>query len=120
MFHDRGVENKINRVHERALRCVYRDDISTFEELLRKDNSFTIHHRNISSEFKRPSVNTVHYGQDSLRYFGSVIWDLIPQNIREINDLDKFKDAIRNWKPNTCPCRLCKIYISRLGYTNVT
>jgi len=47
MFHDRGVENKINKVHERALRCVYRDDVSTFEELLKKDNSFSMHHRNI-------------------------------------------------------------------------
>ena len=49
MFHDRGVENKINRVHERALRCVYRDDVSTFEQLLKRDNSFTIHHRNIQT-----------------------------------------------------------------------
>ena len=49
MFHDRGVEHKINRVHERALRCVYRDDISTFEQLLQKDNSLRIHHRNIQA-----------------------------------------------------------------------
>ena len=49
MFHDRGLETKINRVHERALRCVYKDDISSFEELLKKDKSFTIHHRNIQA-----------------------------------------------------------------------
>ena len=34
MFHDRRLNNKINRVHERALRIVYKDDVSTFEELL--------------------------------------------------------------------------------------
>jgi len=49
MFHDRGVEHKINRVHERALRCVYRDDVSTFDQLLKKDNSLRIHHRNIQA-----------------------------------------------------------------------
>ena len=49
MFHDRNLEHKINRVHERALRCVYLDDTSSFEELLTKDNSFSIHHRNIQS-----------------------------------------------------------------------
>ena len=49
MFHDRGVEHKINRVHERALRCVYRDDVSTFDQLLQKDNSLRIHHRNIQA-----------------------------------------------------------------------
>ena len=151
MFHDRGVENKINRVHERALRCVYRDDVSTFEELLKKDNSFSIHHRNIqamaismfkvknnvgpsllnrifklndnfnpalrhSSEFKRSNIRTVHYGKDSLGYFGSTIWDLIPQNIKLINNLTEFKSAIKKWKPDACPCRLCQTYIAGLGY----
>ena len=28
MFHNRNLEHKINRIHERALRCVYLDDIS--------------------------------------------------------------------------------------------
>ena len=49
MFHDRGINHKINRVHERALRCVYRDDVSTFEELLKNDSSHPIHHRNIQA-----------------------------------------------------------------------
>ena len=47
IFHNRTVEKKINRVHERALRCVYRDDTSSFEDLLLKDGTITIHQRNI-------------------------------------------------------------------------
>ena len=39
--------NRINRIHERSLRIVYRDEKSSFEELLRTDNSFTVHVRNI-------------------------------------------------------------------------
>ena len=38
---------KVNKVHERALRVVYNDLESTFEELLIKDNSFTIHQQNL-------------------------------------------------------------------------
>ena len=49
MFHDRRLHNKINRLHERALRIVYKDDLSTFEALLKIDNSVSIHHRNIQS-----------------------------------------------------------------------
>ena len=49
MFHARTINNKINRLHERALRIVYTDFKSTFEGLLRKDNSFSIHERNIQS-----------------------------------------------------------------------
>ena len=47
MFHDRHMNNKINKLHERSLRIVYKDDISSFEELLLKDGSLSTHHRNI-------------------------------------------------------------------------
>ena len=49
MFDGRGVNNKINHLHERSLRIVYKDNISSFEDLLKKDSSFTIHQRNIQS-----------------------------------------------------------------------
>ena len=47
MFHGTQINNKINKLHERALRVVYNDTITTFEELLLKDKTFTIHHQNI-------------------------------------------------------------------------
>ena len=47
MFHSRGLKNKINRIHERALRITYNDKSSLYGELLTKDRSVTIHHRNI-------------------------------------------------------------------------
>ena len=47
MFHSRTLNNRINRLHERALRLAYKDSKSTFEELLDLDKSFTIHHRNL-------------------------------------------------------------------------
>ena len=49
MFHSRKLHNKINKIHERSLRIVYNDDSSSFEELPSKDNSVSIHHRNIQS-----------------------------------------------------------------------
>ena len=49
MFYSRGINNKINQLHERALRIIYKDNTSTFEELLEKDNSFSVHRRNIQS-----------------------------------------------------------------------
>ena len=47
MFHDRNLNNKTNRIHERALRIAYKDNVSTFEKLLEMDNSVTVHQRNL-------------------------------------------------------------------------
>ena len=47
MFHSRNLNNKINSLHERALRITYNDRFLTFQELLEKDNSVSIHQRNL-------------------------------------------------------------------------
>ena len=47
MFHSRRTNNKINRFQERALRIVYDDNVSTFDQLLAMDKSFCIHQQNI-------------------------------------------------------------------------
>ena len=47
MFHSRALNSKINKLHKRALRLVYKNYNSTFEDLLDIDNSFSIHHRNL-------------------------------------------------------------------------
>ena len=47
MFHSRQFNNRINSLHERALRIVYRDYTSSFKELLKKDNSVTVHQKNL-------------------------------------------------------------------------
>ena len=49
MFHSRTLNNKINKLHERSLRLVYNDQVSSFLELLDMDKSFTIHERNLQS-----------------------------------------------------------------------
>ena len=49
MFYSRTTSNKINKLHERTLRLVYDDYVSKFEELLERDNSFTVHHYNIQT-----------------------------------------------------------------------
>ena len=47
MFHSRTLNNRINNIHERALRLTYKDNQSSFEELLEKDHSVTVHHKNL-------------------------------------------------------------------------
>ena len=47
MCHSRENNNKVNRLHERCLRIIYNDKRSSFNALLEKDGSASIHERNI-------------------------------------------------------------------------
>ena len=49
MFHSRQINHKINKLHDRAPRIVYNDHFSSFEELLTKDKSATVHQRNLQT-----------------------------------------------------------------------
>ena len=153
MFNGRQINDKINKVHERALRIVFNDTITSFEELLVGDKTFTIDHQNIQllaiemyeavnnlpggnlskffvrnnhnynlrsrSELTVLSINTVFKGQNSISHFGSVIWNSIPAELREINSFQVLKSEIKAWRPTKCPCKLCKNYIENLGFVNI-
>ena len=47
VFYSRKLNIKINHLQEWSLRIVYNDYITSFEDLLKKDNFFKIHHKNI-------------------------------------------------------------------------
>ena len=49
MYHSRANNNKINRLHEPCLRIIYSDKQSSFQTLLEKDGSVSIHNRNLRS-----------------------------------------------------------------------
>ena len=46
-FCDRQINNRINRIHEKSLRLAYDDYESSFQTLLEKDNSTSIHDKNL-------------------------------------------------------------------------
>ena len=50
MFHSRTINQRINKIHERALKLVYCNDRQlSFENLLQKDNTVSIHQRNLQA-----------------------------------------------------------------------
>ena len=145
MCHSRELNHKINRLHERSLRLVYKNSNLNFQQLLEKDKSFTIHERNLqklvvvmykvihnlcpkpvqdlficktrgSNEFVLPKANTINRGIETIRFMGPKIWNVVPEEIKKTKTISAFKEKIKNWKTVGCPCRICKSYVSRLGY----
>ena len=150
MFHSRKMNNKINRLHERALRIAYKDFFSSFATLLEKDRSVTIHERNLqllmtemfktinnlnpifmkeifpqrsaaynlrnANTFTVPIIQTAKYGTETVRYRGQRIWHYLPQEVKDANSVQQFKNKVKFWKNLACDCRLCKQYIPQLSF----
>ena len=150
MFHNRTLNNRINKIHERALRLAYKDNTSSFSELLSKDHSFSIHDRNLQklaiemykvknnisplimnkifiqnentynlrskSTWKIRAVKSVFHGTESLSFRGPKTWDMLSTDIKKSESLREFVLKVKQWKPEGCTCRLCKIYIPNLGF----
>ena len=143
MFCSRRANNSNSKLHERAHRLVYDDYGTSFSYLLAIDGSFTVQHTNIQTLFLemykikhklsesclRDLFSIVNgnynlrflsdfrvYGANSIKYFGSVIWNSLSNDLRNICDFNLFKMTIRRWKSVDCPCRRSKNYLSGLGF----
>ena len=65
-------------------------------------------------------IKTVRYGTETITYLGPKIWSIIPDEIRESVSLEIFRQKIKLWKPDSCPCRICKKYIANVGFVNIS
>ena len=92
----------------------------SFLDLLHNYNENNFYSLWSQPDFPIPSINTTLKGTEPIRYFGPVIYNNIPIEIRSIKSFDTFKTEIRKWKPTNFWCRLCKTYIKDLGFINIS
>ena len=147
MYCQRNSDNSTNRIHERmitqppfyerALRIAYNDYMSTFKGLSEKDNSVTIHQRNIRAlaleifktkhnltpSFMKEILCPVNHSHNTRNHnlaypnpntftYGLETFGYKAQQKTE----KKFQSLSYRHKPNLCMCNLCRLYISNLGY----
>ena len=58
----------------------------------------------------------MYHGTESISNLGPKKWDLVPSNLKEISDLDKFKKVIEQWKPEDSSCKLCKVFVQNIDF----
>ena len=61
--------------------------------------------------FQSRNVKIVRYATESLTYLAPKIWSILPNDIKEAKSIETFKDKIKRWSPESCPCHLCKTYV---------
>ena len=80
-------------------------------------HTYNLRHSLICGSYK---IKIVRYGTENITYLCPKIWSIIPDEIRESASLETFRQKIKLWKPNSCPCRICKKYIANVGFVNLS
>ena len=52
-----------------------------------------------------------------ISYLGPKMWTLEPENNKDSENIISFKAKVKFCKPESCPCRLCKVYSPQIGFT---
>ena len=68
-------------------------------------NEYNLRHDRL---FKTENIRTVHYGIETISYWGPKIWDMLPHHIKHSENLQTFKKKIKSWTPVGCNCNICK------------
>ena len=113
-------KNKTASTHQKNLQTlatkIYKAKNKISPEVVNSLFEFTNKNYNLRNVSKRKRYFTVHYGSESLVSLAPKIWELVPDSIREVKTLSIFKNKIKAWTTDKCPCRLCKNYIGQVGF----
>ncbi len=58
-----------------------------------------------------PKFEKATYGKNTFKYYGSHIWNLLPNEIKETADILSFISLIMTWQGPKCQCNMCNILI---------
>ena len=110
-IHHQNIQRLLIKIYM-ALHDIYG---SSFKELfVKRESTITLRSK---PEIVIPLVNSGLKVKNSLRYFGSVIWNSLPIEIRDDHSISSFVTKLKQWKPIACPCTICKNYT--VGYIKV-
>ncbi len=55
----------------------------------------------------QPKFDKISYGKNTFQYYGSHIWNLLPNNIKECTTQETFKSLLEKWSGPKCQCNIC-------------
>ena len=109
-------------IHQRNLQVLATDLYKVHHGLAPELMNDIFKNRNVKYNFRKNStfetrnIRSVYYGSESISFIGTKMWELLPSNIKDSENLNIFKLNIKTWKPENCPCRLCKLYTADIGF----
>ena len=62
---------------------------------------------------------TIRYGTETVTYEAAQLWESLLYEIKNSPILIEFKDRIKTWGSDNCPCCLCKTYLKNIVYIDI-
>ena len=81
--------------------------------LVKEQGNYNLQNR---TDFVIPQVKSVNHGLESIWFLRLKIWKSLPNDLKNKESVDSLKSAIKRWKPESCPSRLCETYLQNIGY----
>ena len=118
-FDDLLKRDKSVSIHQKNLQIqIYKTEHDLGRKIMKDTFHFIQKPYNLRNdpELRRRRNRTVYLGTEIISSLAPKIWELLPSDIRSANSLEIFKEKIKFWTRDKCPCRLCKTYIDNVGF----
>ena len=69
-----------------------------------KDINYNLRDANVLSQ---PKFNKITYGKNTFKYYGSHVWNLLPNEVKLCTDIESFKSLLKTWEGPKCQCNMC-------------
>ena len=115
-------KNKTVSIHQKNLQVlateIFKVKLNILPEILKELLSFNVRNYNLRSQstLKRIKTNSVYFDSKSLSSLAPKLWDLVSDSFKNENSPERFKNRIKTWTTDKCPCRICKVYIGQVGF----
>ena len=84
------------------------------ELFIRNESTYNLRSCN---DLSVPRINQTTFGLRSIRYEDSVMWNHLPNNIKNAGNIEMFKKLIKNWNSPQCKCTHCRFVNGAANYS---
>ena len=83
-----------------------------------KENNQSCYNRIKTCEFPRTLAKSVYRASKSVLFLEPTKWNMALDDYKYTDNVNTFKNKIKQWNPENCLCTLYKIYVSNKGFVS--
>ena len=110
-------------IHQKDLQAlateIFKAKLNISPEMLKELFSVNVRNYHLRSQatLKRIKTKCLYFCSERLSSLARKMWDLVPDSFKNKKSLERFKNRIKTYTIDKCPCRICKIYVGEVGFT---